>query len=60
MALRHRDLPWWLRDLPWWLRDKESAYSATDTGDLGSIPGSGRSSVGRTGNPLATHSSILA
>ena len=40
------------RGLPWWLSDKESAFGATDTGDLGSIPGLGRSSVGRTGNPL--------
>ena len=34
---------------PRWLRDKESACNA---GDLGSIPGSGRSSGGGHGNPL--------
>ena len=36
-----------LGGLPWWL--KESACSA---GDLGSIPGSGRSLGGGNGNPL--------
>ena len=39
--------------LPWWLRWKESASNA---GDLGSVPGSGRSS----GEGMANHSSILA
>ena len=34
---------------PWWLRGKESACSA---GDLGSIPGSGRSPGEGHGNPL--------
>ena len=34
--------------LPWWLRGKVSAYSV---GDLGSIPGSGRSSGEGNGNP---------
>ena len=41
----------------WWLRCTESACSV---GDLGSIPGSGRSTGKRTGNPLATYSSFLA
>ena len=31
---------------------KESACSAGDTGDMGSIPGSGRSPGGGNGNPL--------
>ena len=31
---------------------KESTYSAGDTGDAGSIPGSGRSLGGGHGNPL--------
>ena len=35
---------------PWWLRDgKASVYN---TGDLGSIPGSGRSPGEGNGNPL--------
>ena len=38
--------------LPWWLSGKESACNAGATGDQGSIPGSGRSSRGRHGNPL--------
>ena len=33
-------------------RGKESACSAGDAGDVGSIPGSGRSPGGRRGNPL--------
>ena len=35
--------------LPWWLRLKESACNV---GDLGSIPGLGRSPGGGHGNPL--------
>ena len=35
--------------LPWWLRGNESACSA---GDMGSVPGSGRSPGGGHGNPL--------
>ena len=35
--------------LPWWLSGKESTCNV---GDLGSIPGSGRSPGGRHGNPL--------
>ena len=38
--------------LPSWLSDKESAASAGDTGDVGSIPGSGRSPRGGNDNPL--------
>ena len=34
---------------PWWIIGKESACH---TGDVGSIPGSGRSPVGGNGNPL--------
>ena len=40
------------RRLPWWLSSKEPTYSAGDTGDLGSIPGVGKSPGGRRGNPL--------
>ena len=38
--------------LPRWLSGKESACSAGDAGDWGSIPGSGRSPGGGNGNPL--------
>ena len=52
--------------LLWWLSDNESACNA---GDLGSVPGSGRSPGEGNGNslqysclenPMATHSNILA
>ena len=38
--------------LPWWLRGKESACNAGAAGDMGLIPGSGRSPGGGHGNPL--------
>ena len=38
--------------LPWWLSGKESACNAGATGDVGSIPGSGRPLGGGHGNPL--------
>ena len=38
--------------LPRWLRVKESACNAGATGEVGSIPGSGRSPGGGQGNPL--------
>ena len=38
--------------LPQWLSGKKSAHSAEDAGDVGSIPGSGRSLGGGNGNPL--------
>ena len=38
--------------LPWWLRGKESACSAGDTGDVGLIPGSGKSPGEGNGKPL--------
>ena len=41
-----------VRGLPWWLRDKESACSAGNTGDMGLIPGLGRSSGGGNSNPF--------
>ena len=41
-----------LRGLPWWGSGKESACNAEDTGDVGWIPGSGRSPGGGNGNPL--------
>ena len=31
----------YILELPWWLSGKESACSAGDAGDAGSIPGSG-------------------
>ena len=37
---------------PRWLNGKESVCNAGDTGDPGSIPGSGRSPGGGHGNPL--------
>ena len=36
----------------WWLSGKESACSAGDIGDMGSIPGLGRSPGEGHGNPL--------
>ena len=48
---------WWVDfGLPWLLSDKESTCNAGDTGELGSIPVSGRSPKEGNGN----HSSILA
>ena len=38
--------------LPRWLSGKESACNAGDTGDVGSIPGSGTSPGGENGNTL--------
>ena len=38
--------------LAWWLSGKESACSAGDTGDAGSIPGLGRSLGGKHGISL--------
>ena len=38
--------------LPWWLSGEESAYSAGDTGDESTIPGSERSPGGEHGSPL--------
>jgi len=38
--------------VPLWLSGKVFAYNAGDTGDLGLIPGSGRSPGGGHGNPL--------
>ena len=38
--------------IPWWLSDKESACNAGAAGDMGSIPGLGRSSGGGHDNPL--------
>ena len=43
--------------LSWWPGGKEATYSVGDTGDVGSIPGSGRSPGGGHGNPL--HYSFL-
>ena len=40
------------RGLPRWLSGKDSTRSAGDAGDMGSIPGSGRSPGGENGNPL--------
>ena len=48
MKRMHKELPSGL-GLPWWLGSKESACSA---GNMGSIPGSGRSPGGGNGNLL--------
>ena len=40
------------RELSNWLRGKESACNAGETGDLGSIPGLGKSPGEGNGNPL--------
>ena len=45
-------VPSLLFGLPQWLSGKESICKAGDTGDLGYIPGSGRSPGGEDGNPL--------
>ena len=37
---------------PRWLSGKESTCNVGDTGDVGSIPGLGRSPEGGNGNPL--------
>ena len=42
----------YVKGLPWWLSGKESAFSAGDAGDVGSIPRWGRSPAGGDGNPL--------
>ena len=39
-------------ELPWWLSSKEPDCNAGATGDVGSIPGSGKSPGGEHGNPL--------
>ena len=51
--------PWWnfslvpiLMLLSWWLSGKEPVCNAGDTGDVGLIPGSGRSLGRGNGNPL--------
>ena len=41
-----------LLGLPWWLSGKESSCNAGATGDVGSVPGFGRSPGVRHGNPL--------
>ena len=46
----------YLMGLPQWLRSKEPTCKAGVTGDVGSIPGSGRF----PGTGMATHSSILS
>ena len=50
-ALLGKNAKWLMpvQGLPWWLRGKESAGNA---GDVGSIPGSGRSPGEENGNPL--------
>ena len=44
--------PTHVKGLLWWLRGKESACNTGDTGDMGLIPGSGRSTGDGNGNPL--------
>ena len=41
-----------IQGLPWWLSSKESACSTGDMGDIGSIPGLGRSLGEGNGNPF--------
>ena len=41
-----------IHGLPQWLSGKESACNEGETGDMGSIPRSGRSPEGGYGNPL--------
>ena len=41
-----------IRGLPQWLSGKESACNAGDAGDMGLMPGLGRSPGGENGNPL--------
>ena len=50
-ALLGKNAKWLMpvQGLPWWLRGKESAGNA---GDVGSIPGSGRSPGEENGNSL--------
>ena len=43
--------------LPWWLSDKESSCNAGATGDMGLIPGSGRS-LGRGHSNLLQYSCL--
>ena len=38
--------------LPWWISGKEYTCNAGNTGDVASVPGSGRSSGEGNGNPL--------
>jgi len=55
-SIKLKDVEWDKGDflgLPWWLSGKEFAYNAGDTGDMGLIPGLGRSLGGGHGN---THS----
>ena len=42
----------WFHGLPWWLSVKESVCNAGATGNMGLIPGSGRSPGGGYGNSL--------
>ena len=50
MVNRQESLP--ISGLSRWLHGKESACSAGDAGDTGSIPGSGRSPGGGNGYPF--------
>ena len=57
LKLRRREkvicqVMWFLWGLPRWLSSEDSACNAGDTGDVGLVPGSGRSPGGRHGNPL--------
>ena len=42
----------YVKGLPWWLSGKESAFSAGDARDVGSIPGLGRYLGEGNGSPL--------
>ena len=41
-----------VRGLPWWLSGRESSCSEGDTGDMGLIPGLGKTPGGGDDNPL--------
>ena len=47
-----RQISLWKQVLHWWLSGKESTCNARDSGNVGLIPGSGRSPGGGPGNPL--------
>ena len=48
----HMSILTYIRRLPWWLSGKESSCNAGGIGDMGLIPGCGRSPEGWLGNLL--------
>ena len=51
--MKDKDLSTIILGLPWWLRGKNLPANAGDAGDMGLIPGSGRSPRGGNGSILA-------